>query len=71
MTLGNTYEAHYFDIVSVLLIVALGIFGVVYQCKTKTTNLDDVHRDSVSSPDVYALDVKGGDPYNPYTGSKF
>jgi len=68
---GTNFTAYYTQTMYVLILVALAIGGVIFQFKNKDVDVNDIGRNSVSAPDVYALDVNGGNPYNPYTGRKF
>jgi hypothetical protein len=68
---GTYFTAYYTQTMYVLMIIALAIGGIIFQFKNKDVDVNDIGRNSVSAPDVYALDVNGGNPYNPYTGRKF
>jgi len=68
---GTSFTLYYSQMMYVLMLVALAIGGIIFQFKNKDVDVNDIGRNSVSAPDVYALDVNGGNPYNPYTGRKF
>lgn len=68
---NNFYVTYQTGYVYRLISLGLAIAGIIYQFKNKSINQSDLHRDSVNSPDVYALDMNGHEAYNPYTGRKF
>jgi hypothetical protein len=80
---GVRFGLYYGDNMYILMLIALAVGGIIFQFKNKDVNVKDIGRDSVSSPDVYNLNVNVGDTYNtgnsyntgntynPYTGSRF